>query len=315
MYNIPSYWKSANIGDPKLVSFFSSPCDKGFVLEEKIDGSQFSAAVYDGKLYCRSRSKQIDISDPEKMFSKTVEALVSLHADGKLPDNTIIRGESVTSLKHNTLRYSRTPEHFLVVFGAECAISGEPYHRYDLECLCDRIGFEVARLISTTNNPSDALALAKQAMGSESMLGGALIEGVVIKRLSDPVYFLDRPVFAKLVSEEFREQHKVAWGDSNPDRQDILQRIVKSLSGPARYAKAVQHLADEGKITGTVQDIGAIIKEVKRDVIEEGEAEAKEALWNWAKDKISRAAGSGVPQWYKDRLLKDLESQIEKDGE
>lgn len=294
MYNIPSYWKSANIGDPKLVSFFSSPCDKGFVLEEKIDGSQFSAAVYDGKLYCRSRSKQLDISDPEKMFSKTVEALVSLHADGKLPDNTIIRGESVTSLKHNTLRYSRTPEHFLVVFGAECAISGEPYHRYDLECLCDRIGF---------------------AMGSESMLGGAIIEGVVIKRLSDPVYFLDRPVFAKLVSEEFREQHKVAWGDSNPDSQDILQRIVKSLSGPARYAKAVQHLADDGKITGTVQDIGAIIKEVKRDVIEEGEAEAKEALWNWSKDKISRAAGSGVPQWYKDRLLKDLESQIEKDGE
>lgn len=309
-YMIPSYWKSANIGDPKLVEFFTNSPD-GWIVEEKADGSQFSFAVVNGELSARSRSKQLDLDAPEKMFIKVVDSVKKLFESGALPDNTIFRGEAITSEKHNTLKYSRVPKHHVIIFGVEDAISGSPLTRDQMDVVCELAGLETVPLfLRYSGSGADLLTILHDLLKNTSVLGGALVEGVVVKRVGKQVFYMDRPVFAKLVSEQFREQHKVAWSESNPGKEDIIQRLTLSLGGPARYAKAVQHLREAGEFTESVKDIGNIIKEVKRDVIEEGEELAKQALWEWAKEKIARAAGAGVPQWWKNQLANKLESDL-----
>jgi hypothetical protein len=310
-YNIPSYWKSANLGDPKLAEFFGNAED-GWIVEEKIDGSQVSFCVVGDELCIRSKGKQIDLQSPEKLFSKLVNVLVGLHSVNAIPHEIILRGEAVTSEKHNTLKYSRTPEKYVVIFGAEDVFTGQSMTREYLERLCASWGFEVAPLLDTWKGTGVDLYKSLQShLSRTSMLGGSLVEGVVVKRVGKQVYYMDRPVFAKLVSEEFREQHKVSWSVSNPGKEDVIQQLVLELSGPARYAKAVQHLKESGTFEGSLRDIGNLIKEVKRDIVEEGESHAKQVLWSWAKDKIARGAGAGVPQWWKDKLANQLEEQLE----
>ena len=67
--------------------------------------------------------------------------------------------------------------------------------------------------------------------------------------------------------------------------------------------KARQHLREQGEITDTPKDIGALMREANADLLKE-EAEAmREQLFAWAWKGISRAALAGLPDWYKGVLL------------
>src|SRR5579872_4175597 len=106
--HISSYPQIFAIGHRSIKDIFSSPV----VIEEKVDGSQFSAQRINGELLCRSKGKEIVIDAPEKMFAKAVEAAQSCD----LHDGWIYRCEYPQSPKHNTLAYSRTPVKHLIVF-------------------------------------------------------------------------------------------------------------------------------------------------------------------------------------------------------
>ncbi|MEM2973345.1 MAG: hypothetical protein QXS50_04265, partial [Candidatus Caldarchaeum sp.] len=54
---------------------------------------------------------------------------------------------------------------------------------------------------------------------------------------------------------------------------------------------------------GAPRDIGKLINEVHKDVLEEEAEYLKEELWNWAKKQLLGAAVRGLPEWYKARLL------------
>lgn len=297
--NIPSYWKSANIGDPKLVGFFNGA---RMVVEEKLDGSQFSFAKLNGQLLARSKGKQLDLDAPEKLFSKAVEHVKTLD----LPEAVIFRGEAITSNKHNTLCYQRTPPGYVVIFNAMDALTGEllPHHH-----LADLLGFMSAPQFMELDgiDPIEAvLEKLNSLLECESALGGPKVEGVVVKRTEHPIYYMDRPLFAKLVSPEFREKHKFAWKESNPKQGDVLLSIIESLATDTRFMKSVQHLQEDGRLTNELQDIGPLIKEVNKDVLEEEEEWIKEQLWKWAKQHIARGVGSRVPGWYKEHLVKEF---------
>ena len=67
--NVPSYSKVYAFGHREIRDILD-----GYVeVEEKVDGSQFSMMKVDGKLYCRSRGKQIDIDSPDNLFIEAVE--------------------------------------------------------------------------------------------------------------------------------------------------------------------------------------------------------------------------------------------------
>ena len=134
-------------------------------------------------------------------------------------------------------------------------------------------------------------------------MGGTKIEGVVLKHFD--VFSPDKKILmAKLVSEAFKEVHSIEWKKNNPTKSDIVESIIKSLQTDARYNKAVQHLNEKGQISGELKDIGALIKEVKEDILKEETENIKDLLFKSFQEQILRGASVPVVNWYKEKLVK-----------
>lgn len=266
------------------------------LVEEKIDGSQFSFGRFDGELKCRSKGATINVEFPEKMFSLAVETAKSLN----LKDGWTYRAEYLVKPKHNTLAYERTPIKNLIIFDINPA--EESYLTYQEKVdEAQRIGLEIVPFMffGFVENPQPLLDFLSQT----SILGGQKIEGIVIKNYNR--FGKDKKVLmGKYVSEAFKEVHGGEWRENNPTSGDIIQQIILSLKTPARWQKSVQHLAERGELTDSPKDIGALIKEVQDDIAKECTDEIKDALFSHAMKHIKRGVVGGLPEWYKEILMK-----------
>jgi len=283
-----SYPKVYALGHRAIAGILDGPV----LVEEKIDGSQFSFGRFDGVLRCKSHHANIVIEDPG-MFAAGVSAVAALD----LVDGWTYRGEYLRTPRHNTLCYSRIPEHHVILF--DVSVDFEMYMTHEAkEREAARLGLDVVPEIRCDITSLDAL---KKALETESCLGGTPIEGIVIKNYGR----LDmdgHTMMGKYVSERFKEQNKIAWRAANPARGDVVQMLIDRLRTEARWQKAVQHLAEQGVITDDPRDIGPLIVEVKRDLVEECADDIREACYCWAKDKIARGVVAGLAEWYKDKL-------------
>ena len=136
---ISSYPSVFAIGHKAIIDIFSLPV----IIEEKIDGSQFSMMKKDGELFCRSKGTQLDIINPESMFKKAVEVAENLD----LHDDWIYRCEYLSKPKHNTLVYARIPVKNLILFDVE--ISESSFLKYEDKLKeASRIGIECVPLIT-----------------------------------------------------------------------------------------------------------------------------------------------------------------------
>lgn len=292
--HIHSYPSIYALGHSALEGMMDGPV----LVEEKVDGSQFSFGVLVGEIVVRSKRKQMLIDAPEKMFTAAVETVRSIAP--LLRPGWVYRGEFLRSPNHNTLAYERIPTNHLVLFdvcpGLETYLTAQ--EKADEAA---RLGLEVVPsffhgIVSSTDQLSELLQ-------TDSFLGGCKIEGVVLKRYD--MFGMDKKVLmAKFVSENFKERHKVAWKESNPGRKDVVERLIVELATEARFAKAAQHLRDDGTLTGSPRDIGQLIKEVQADVSKEEHDYIAQELYKWAWPQIRGALTRGLPQWYKDELAK-----------
>lgn len=271
------------------------------LVEEKVDGSQFSFGVtQDGEIKVRSKGAQLYVDAPEKMFTAAV-ASVKERAHLLTPGWTY-RAEYLAKPKHNSLAYDRIPNGHLIVFDVNP--EHETYLSYEEKSAeAERIGLETVPLIY--RGRVDGVASFRQFLERESILGGQKIEGVVVKPVGYALFGLDKKcLLGKFVSESFKEVHAGEWKKSNPGPQDIIERISGDLHTQARWNKAVLHLRERGVIEGSPRDIGKIIAEVPTDIQSECEAEIKDRLFAWAWPQIRRKVTAGLPEWYKDELLK-----------
>ncbi len=289
-----SYPKIYNVGHKCVLDIFQSEC----TIEEKIDGSQFSFGKFGDEIKIRSKGVEMDWLEPEKMFSVAKAAVVGV-AD-KLRDGYTYRAEYLRIPKHNTLAYERVPTNNLIIF--DISPGEEQYlHHSDKKVEAERLGFECVPLLhnGTITNADEI----KTFMERVSILGGQKIEGIVIKNYA--MFGPDKKVLmAKHVSEDFKEIHNTDWKERNPGRADIIDVIITALRTPARWAKAVQHLKERGELEGTPRDIGKLIKEAQSDLKEECHEMIKQQLYDWAAGKIASGATRGLPEWYKEELLK-----------
>ena len=296
-----SYPKIYNLGHAAVRDIFNGPC----VIEEKVDGSQFSFGVFDGELRVRSKGQQLVVGAPEKMFIEGVKAVDSIKH--MLMDGWTYRGEYLKSPKHNTLKYNRIPTNHVIIFDINPA---EEQYLGPLDKLeeCQRIGMECVPLLGCSISTMEEIQVM---MDRESILGGAKIEGLVIKRYD--LFGPDKKVvMAKHVSEAFKEKHGTEWKKSNPSKSDIVQMMIETYKTEPRWRKAVQHLAESGDLEDSPRDIPKLMKEVSQDILAEYENEIKQALFKWAWPKISRGVTGGLPEWYKDMLMK---KQFGNEGE
>lgn len=290
-------------------------------VEEKVDGSQFSFGLVEASpvdpvydvflkdgvptqyaLKIRSKGCVMHIDAPEKMFQAAADTVYNLVRSKGLTPGWTYRGEFLGRPKHNSLAYERVPKDHIILF--DINTGDQEYLDYDAKRHeAERLGLEVVPLLFS--GKIDSVERFRSFFINVSVLGGQAIEGVVVKPRNYDLFGTDKKVlFGKFVSEAFKEIHRKSWGESNPSTKDIIGRIGDEYRTPARWNKSIQHLREAGKLVDDVQDIGPIIREIPDDVLKECEEEIKEKLFKYAWPHIRRTLHAGLPEYYKELLLK-----------
>ena len=307
---VASYPKIWNLGHPRLVDLLKDP----LVIQEKIDGSQFSFLELSDGIQCRSKNVQINLDSPD-MFKEAVASvrafdLAAVRKVFGLPYGTIFRGEFLKKPKHNTLAYERVPKRHLVLYDVD--IGESTYLPPDrVELIAHALGIEHAPVyyVGQVESLEKLEELCKGFLDKRSLLGDSVpIEGVVVKN-----YFQFMPdgksVMAKYVSEGFREKHSKDYKASNPSQSMIIERLSQELASPERWIKAVHAMRDSGELQREPRDIGKLIGIVKGDVLDEETEYIKDQLFKWAYPQISRRMVGGFAEWYKEWLLGEAKNE------
>ena len=291
-----SYSSIHSVGHRYVADILTVPVN----VEEKVDGSQFSFGIFNGEIKCRSKGAQLIVDAPEKMFKAAVD-VVKARAS-MLHDGWTYRGEYLGKPKHNVLNYNRTPIQNIIIFDINCGHEAFlPYEYKKMEA--ERLGFECVPLLFS--GMVTDLAQFRSFLDTESILGGHKIEGVVVKPTEYNLFGQDKKVLmAKFVSEAFKEIHAGEWKKSNPTGKDIIGVLGQKYKSDARWLKALQHLREAGQIDDSPKDIGNLMVEIPKDIEKECIDEIKADLYAWAWPQIRRIAAAGVPEWYKEQLMK-----------
>lgn len=296
---LSSYPKVLALGHRRLACLYDSPA----AIEEKIDGSQFSFRHdLTGDLHFKSKRAVVHEDNPG-MFAAGVQAIRAIADTDLLFRGYTYRGEYLRAPKHNTLTYARVPKHHVILWDIEDP-DGNSLSASDLLAAADRAGLETVPNLGFTTERLDPERL-DALLDRVSCLGGAKIEGVVVKNrlATDPTD--GKILVGKFVSEQFKEKHVKGWKD-NPDRNrgktEVLDAIKATYRSEARWRKAVQRLRDEGKIEGDPRDIGRVMAEAQQDLEAEEAHEIKERLWKSFRKEIVRASTRGLAEWYKREL-------------
>jgi hypothetical protein len=268
-------------------------------VEEKVDGSQFSAMKDDaGNLHFRSKSVMMVDGAIPALFQPSVDHIRSVA--WVMEPGTTYRFEAMRAARHNTLQYSRAPKGHCVLFDIDRG-DQDYCSRGVLVGVADALAVDpVPQLDECVLESPDDLT---RHLEVTSFLGGALVEGVVVKPLAN-VYTPDgKRIAAKLVSEAFKETHSKVWIPDKARKDVIEKRIADAIGTPARFAKAVQRLRERDEWTGTVKDIGGLIGEVAKDLDEECKGVIEQMLYDEYRKTVVRLVTSRVPFWYKKELL------------
>lgn len=291
-----SYPKIFQLGHRAVAEMLKGPV----IVQEKVDGSQFSFGVRNGELFCRSKGVQLNLEAPEKMFKAAIDTCRKLQP--LLRDGWTYRGEYLAKPKHNALAYDRVPYQHIILFDINKGL--EDY----LSPLSVKYEADTLDLETVANLFCGVIESPEQIRGfldRESALGGQKIEGVVIKPLDYNLFGEDKKcLMAKFVSEDFKEVHQGEWRAAHPTSGDVIALLCTEYATPARWQKAVIHLRERGLLTDSPQDIGPLMKEVTQDVLAECGEEIKQKLFDYAWKHVSRKLSGGLPGWYKEQLMK-----------
>lgn len=322
MISIPSYTKILALGSP----YTENALIGDVIVQEKVDGSQFKFGINENKepVFASKGAKicpyieENELTNIQKLFQPAVEYLLSIQNRfyNLLPD-TYFYAETLYKPKHNVLEYKITPKNHIVLFDIlEQGRWVERKRLIEIAIMLDidyipelyRGSIETKR-INTGNGgyKSSAIDFLKRMIETTpSYLGNETIEGVVIKNYNQTIMQGGNiyPLFTKYVREAFKERHDKEWKTKNP--KNSLQDYFNSFKTEARWQKAVIHLKEKEELTDSPKDIGKIIKEIHKDILEEEGDNIKNYLYKQFIDDIKRTSTRGLPEWYKEKLLENL---------
>ena len=295
---INSYSSPFAVGHKALERFWDGPV----WVEEKIDGSQFSFRREGDALLARAHKQDLTVftHEPEHagMFKLALES--ALRILPALNDGWTYRSEFLAKPKHNTLEYGRVPKSNIILFdiarGLEDYLSPQ-----EATAEATRLGLEfvpVLQHLQSKPTLEDLTAMLER----DSILGKQKVEGIVLKNYDQ--FGSDKKVLmAKLVRRDFVEENRENWKVA---KASPVEALISRYGTEARWAKAVQHLSEQGLLIGAPQDIGRLIHEIPEDVKKDSEAEIKDALWAAFWPDIKRGLTRGMPEWYKRKLAETI---------
>lgn len=292
--NLNSYPTVFNLGHKAIEGIFDGMVE----VQEKVDGSQFSFGIRNDKLVMRSKRVELELGGNHGMFTPITDYIETII--DRLTPGWVYRGEFLSKPKHNVLRYERIPSNHLVLFdidmtGQQCYVN-----RDTLTTEAEKLGFDAIPELrrGVVDSVTDLLSFLERT----SFLGGSLIEGVVVKRRD--LFTMEKKIaIGKYVSEGFKEVHHKEWKVTT--RADIVDQLQARYKTEARWDKAVIHLKEEGRLDDSPRDIGPLIREVVADIEKEEKDAIKDELWKYFWPRINKGLTSGLPEWYKEKLLKE----------
>jgi len=288
---IRPYPKIFTIGQRYIEDIF----DGEVVVEEKLDGSQFAFSNIDGEIHMRSKGAIQYRQNPDAMFRQAVDYVSGLD----LPERIVFYCEYLRVPKHNTLRYDRIPKNHLMLFGIS-DVSGTTFcNKNSIQLWAERLDIEpVPCLFEGKIKSIDELM---SYLETDSFLGGSKIEGVVAKNYEKAFLLGGQPIpfmAGKFVSEASKEVHRSQWKQENTGK-GRWETFKEGFRTEARWQKAVQHLAEARKLEFAPRDIGALVKEIQRDILEEETDYIKDFLFKEYGHEVLKRAIAGFPDHYK----------------
>jgi hypothetical protein len=307
MNQLRGYSSPFNLGHKALQRLW----DGEVIVQEKIDGSQFSFGISGlGELVCRSRKAVILLGDAG-MFSLAVATAKDLYEQGLLNKGWTYRGEFLMKPKHNTLAYDRVPKGNIILFD----IDRGDQHYMNMGALIDvavHLDLECVPTYMVLGAKPSLAELQLLLADHTSILGGPM-EGIVLKNYEQ--YGPDSKVLmAKMVSADFREKHGKDWKERNPTSKDFVRALGQEYATEARWRKAVQHLRERGAIEGAPQDIPIVMREIVGDVRADCGEEIRQALFKHFWPTIQRQLNRGAAEWYKALLAKEAMGDEDNSG-
>lgn len=315
MSGIPSYNKILTLGS----AYTENALIGEVIIQEKVDGSQFRICKNEeGEMRYGTKGTIIGHPDENKMFKEASEYILSIEDRiMKYPNNTFFYMEYLQKSHHNVLKYERIPKNHLVLFDV---IKESKYitNREELQSIANDLDIDlIPELFRGTlkdkavgggySNPLDHLKRIIET--TQSYLGNELIEGVVIKNYEQTILLYGRvfPLFTKYVRTSYKERHEVEWKTKHP--KESLTDYIQGFRNENRWIKTILHLKEKGLITQSPKDIGMLIKEVQNDILEEETENIKNYLFKTFKEDILRNSIRGLPEFYKEELLKNLKEE------
>ena len=299
-HNFPKVY---NLGHRYLDRLF----DGEVYVEEKIDGSQFNFGIFTDEnadeflstpiVQCKSKGANLVIEAPEAMFKGAVDWVIE-NAIQLIPGWTY-RAEWVPKKKSNVLIYNRAPINGLIIFDISTGLEKYLLHS-DKSMEAARLGLECVPLLEVCHQAPE-YAHYRALLATDSCLGGTQVEGVVFKNYNQ--FGKDgHAVMGKYVSEVFKEAHNREW--TKESKGSMLERLIQQFRTAARWHKAIQHLREAGTLLQAPQDIGNLIQEINRDLLEEETGTIQKLLFDEFRKDFLRGVTRGFPEFYKDYLLK-----------
>lgn len=291
---LQSYAKVLAVGSVGTEALFEGRV----VIQEKVDGSQFRFGR-DETGALRMASHHQELFGEGGQFAAAM-AHVERVAE-RIPAGYWFFAEYLAKPKQNTLAYGRVPTNHLVLFDGWRDGGAMLDLAYWARLL------EIDEVPTLHDGPA-TLETARALLTAPSYLGNVTIEGVVIKNYGQFIALGGRsmPLFCKLVNEQFKEKNVANWASES--RKNKVDEFVASFATEARWRKAVQHLAEQGRLLGEPKDIGALMREVHDDLVAEEEENIKAALFKLYISDICRAAQRGLPEWYKAQLAERVKT-------
>lgn len=256
-------------------------------VDEKIDGSQITFGVFDGRLLIRSKGRDMSNDEPTGMFGAGLTAIRAV--SDRLRPGATYHGEYLQRPKHNVLAYERVPKNHVVLF--DVVVDGGFMHPSLLAEFCEEAGaFEPVQYRYMH------LSEVTPAVFQTSQLGG-VPEGVVIKH---------NGVAAKLVSVQFHEVKEDRTTRTRPNpKADLAVTLANKYCPPARYLKAVQRLKEAGEWNGDLRDIGSLRREISQDIHLECAEEIKQYLYELVRKDVLKQSLGPLTEWYKQYLTNE----------
>lgn len=288
---------------------------ENFILEEKVDGSQFRARLEpNGVMYFGSKNVEFDETHiPSGEFKLAITQMTTafekLKGDGKTYD---IFAEYLSAPKHNTLKYERIPKNNLYLFDA--MVNGEWLNESELIALANKMELEPPNLVAEFNK-FPTKEDVDEFLIKPSILGG-ITEGVILKNRSVRYDYYGAEAFltVKSVKTEFKELNREVWQKERKGGirsiGELVGATLEAFSKKSIWLKSIQHLQDNGERTYTMRDMMKLVELVEEDMELEYKQEIMEFLYKTLKAQLKRELLKGLPEFYKDQLYNEVRNKV-----